>query len=200
MTDDDLTERIIACAFKVHRALGPGFSEKVYENSMRVALNHERIKVKRQATIQVYFEGEIVGEFVPDLWVEDRVLVELKAILTLQREHEVQLVNYLTATGVETGLLINFGPSVEVRRKFRTYSQKLKGQFERRCCVGSTFQRSHPVNLVDLVKNSVALRVLQPHTSTSSTAELPEIVFVPENKPCRYRTETSRHGWKLPVG
>jgi len=127
MTDDDLTERIIACAFKVHRALGPGFSEKVYENSMRVALNHERIKVKRQATIQVYFEGEIVGEFVPDLWVEDRVLVELKAILTLQREHEVQLVNYLTATGVETGLLINFGPSVEVRRKFRTYRPKAKG-------------------------------------------------------------------------
>ena len=72
MSDDELTEKIIACAFRVHNALGPGFSEKVYENSMRVALNHERIKVKHQVAIQVYFEGEVVGEFVPDLWVEDR--------------------------------------------------------------------------------------------------------------------------------
>ncbi len=127
MTDDELTDKIIACAFKVHKALGPGFSEKVYENSMRVALNHQGIQVKRQAAIQVYFEGEVVGEFLPDLWVEDRVLVELKAVLTLQKEHEVQLVNYLTATGVETGLLINFGPSVEIRRKFRIYKPRTKG-------------------------------------------------------------------------
>ena len=134
MNDDDLTQKIIVCAFRVHNALGPGFSEKVYENSMRVALNHERIKVRQQAGIQVYFEGEVVGEFVPDLWVEDRVLVELKAVLTLQKEREVQLVNYLTATGVDTGLLINFGPSVEVKRKFRTWL---------------SLQIDHPVNLVN---------------------------------------------------
>lgn len=121
-----MTEKIIACAFKVHKALGPGFSEKVYENSMRVALSHDRIKVRHQVAIQVYFEGEVVGEFVPDLWVEDRVLVELKAVLSVQKEHEVQLVNYLTATK-DTGLLINFGPSVEIRRKFRTYKPKAKG-------------------------------------------------------------------------
>jgi len=127
MTDDELTEKIIACAFKVHKALGPGFSEKVYENSMPVTLNHERIKVRHQVAIQVYFEGEVVGEFVPDLWVEDRVLVELKAVRSLQKEHEVQLVNYLTATKVDTGLLINFGPSVEIKRKFRTYKPKAKG-------------------------------------------------------------------------
>jgi GxxExxY protein len=102
--------------------LGPGFSEKVYENSMRVAL----IQVKRQVGIQVYFEGEVVGEFVPDLWVEDRVLVELKAVLSLQKEYEVQLVNYLTATKVDIGLLINFGPSVSNKRKFRTYKPKEK--------------------------------------------------------------------------
>jgi len=126
MTDDELTEKIIACAFKVHKALGPGFSEKVYENSMRVALNHERIKVRLQAAIQVYFEGEVVGEFVPDLWVDDRVLVELKAVLSLQKEHEVQLVNHLTAMKIDTGLLINFGPSVEIKRKFRTYRPKTK--------------------------------------------------------------------------
>ena len=93
---------------------------------MRVALNHEHIKVRRQVAIQVYFEGEVVGEFVPDLWVEDQVLVELKAVLSLQKEHEVQLVNYLTATKVDTGLLINFGASVEIKRKFRSYKPKAK--------------------------------------------------------------------------
>ena len=126
MTDDELTEKIIACAFKVHRALGQGFSERVYENAMRVELVRQSLKVRQQVAIQVYYEGEVVGEFVPDLWVEERVLVELKAVLSLQKEHEVQLVNYLTATKVDTGLLINFGPSVEIRRKFRTYKPKTK--------------------------------------------------------------------------
>ena len=124
MTDDELTEKIIACAFKVHKALGPGFSEKVYENAMRVELTRQRITVRKQVAIQVYYEGEVVGEFVPDLWIEERVLVELKAVLALQKDHEVQLVNYLTATKVDTGLLINFGSSVEIKRKFRTYKPK----------------------------------------------------------------------------
>ena len=124
MTDDELTERIIACAFKVHKALGQGFSERVYENAMRMELVRQSLKVRQQVAIQVYYEGEVVGEFVPDLWVEARVLVELKSVLSLQKEHEVQLVNYLTATKVDTGLLINFGPSVEIKRKFRTYKPK----------------------------------------------------------------------------
>ena len=93
---------------------------------MRVELAHQSLKVRQQIAIQVYYEGEVVGEFVPDLWVEDRVLVDLKAVLSLQKEHEVQLVNYLTATKIDTGLLINFGPSVEIKRKFRTYKQKAK--------------------------------------------------------------------------
>jgi GxxExxY protein len=104
--------------------LGPGFSEKVYENAMRVELTRQRITVRKQVAIQVYYEGEVVGEFVPDLWIEERVLVELKAVLALQKDHEVQLVNYLTATKVDTGLLINFGSSVEIKRKFRTYKPK----------------------------------------------------------------------------
>jgi GxxExxY protein len=124
MNDDELTEKIIACAFRVHKALGQGFSERVYENAMRVELVRQSLKVRQQVAIQVYYEGEVVGEFVPDLWVEERVLVELKAVLSLQKEHEVQLVNYLTATKVDTGLLINFGASVEIRRKFRTYKPK----------------------------------------------------------------------------
>jgi GxxExxY protein len=124
MTDDELTEKIIACAFKVHRALGPGFSEKVYENAMRVELTRQGVKVRKQVPIQVHYDGEVVGEFVPDLWIDEQVLVELKAVLALQKDHEVQLVNYLTATKVDTGLLINFGPSVEIKRKFRTYKPK----------------------------------------------------------------------------
>lgn len=126
MTDDELTEKISACAFKVHKALGHGFSERVYENAMRVELTRQSLNVRQQVPIQVHYEGEVVGEFVPDLWVEDRVLVELKAVLSLQKEHEVQLVNYLTATKVDTGLLINFGPSVEIKRKFRTYKPSAK--------------------------------------------------------------------------
>ena len=126
MTDNELTEKIIACAFKVHKALGHGFSERVYENAMRVELARQSLKVRQQVAIQVYYEGEVVGEFIPDLWVEERVLVELKAVLALQKDHEVQLVNYLTATKVDTGLLINFGPSVEVKRKFRTYKPKTR--------------------------------------------------------------------------
>jgi len=124
MTDDELTEKIIACAFKVHRALGPGLSEKVYENAMRVELTRQGVEVRKQVPIQVYYDGEVVGEFVPDLWIDEQVLVELKAVLALQKDHEVQLVNYLTATKVDTGLLINFGPSVEIKRKFRTYKPK----------------------------------------------------------------------------
>jgi GxxExxY protein len=94
---------------------------------MRVELGRQSLKVRQQVAIQVYYEGDVVGEFVPDLWVDERVLVELKAVLSLQKEHEVQLVNYLTATKVDTGLLINFGPSVEINRKFRTYKPKAKG-------------------------------------------------------------------------
>ena len=87
---------------------------------MRVELTRQRITVRKQVAIQVYYEGEVV----PDLWIEERVLVELKAVLALQKDHEVQLVNYLTATKVDTGLLINFGSSVEIKRKFRTYKPK----------------------------------------------------------------------------
>jgi GxxExxY protein len=124
MTDDDLTQRIIGCAYKVHNTLGPGFLEKVYENALRIELEKQGLRVKQQEPITVIYEGQVVGEYYADLWVDERVVVELKAALTLTREHEVQLVNYLTATGVNDGLLINFGPSVQVKRKFREYKPK----------------------------------------------------------------------------
>ena len=124
MTDDDLTEKIIGCAYKVHNTLGPGFLERVYENALRIELEKLGLRVKQQEPINVTYDGQIVGEYYADLWVDERVVVELKAALALTKEHEVQLVNYLAATGVNNGLLINFGPSVQIKRKFREYKPK----------------------------------------------------------------------------
>jgi GxxExxY protein len=125
MKDDDLTQKIIGCAYKVHNTLGPGFLEKVYENALRIELEKIGLRVKQQEPINVNYEGQVIGEYYADLWVNERVLIELKAAQTLVKLHEVQLVNYLTATGIECGLLLNFGPSVEVKRKFREYKPKV---------------------------------------------------------------------------
>jgi GxxExxY protein len=125
MTADHLTHILIGCAYKVHNTLGPGFLEKVYENALRIELEKAGFRVKQQAPINVIYEGQIVGEYYADLRVNERVVVELKAALVLAKEHEVQLVNYLTATGIKDGLLINFGPSVQVKRKFREYKPKV---------------------------------------------------------------------------
>jgi GxxExxY protein len=124
MTDDDLTHMIIGCAYKVHNTLGPGFLEKVYENALRIELEKLGLRVKQQEPISVVYEGQVVGEYYADLWVDERVVVELKAAQALAKEHEVQLVNYLTATRIDLGLLLNFGPSVQVKRKFREYKPR----------------------------------------------------------------------------
>lgn len=124
MTDDELTQTIIGCAFTVHNKLGPGFLEKVYENALRIELQKLGLRVKQQEPINVVYDDQVVGEYYADLWIDERVVVELKAALALAKEHEVQLVNYLSATGVNDGLLINFGPSVQVKRKFREYKPK----------------------------------------------------------------------------
>jgi len=104
--------------------LGPGFLEKVYENALRIELEKLGLKVKQQEPINVTYEGQVVGEYYADLWVDETVVIELKALQALAKAHEVQLVNYLTATGIDTGLLLNFGPSVQVRRKVREYIPK----------------------------------------------------------------------------
>jgi GxxExxY protein len=119
LKDKQVTEQIIGCAFKVHRALGSGFLEKIYENALLIELRKTGLAVEQQKSIPVYYQGEKVGEYYADLWVENRVICEIKANSALSKENEAQLVNYLAATGVDTGLLINFGSSVLVRRKFR---------------------------------------------------------------------------------
>ena len=124
MKIDELTEKVIGCAYRVHNELGTGFLEKVYENALRIELAEAGFAVKQQHPIPVTYHGQVVGEFYADLLIPDRLIVELKAVQKMAKEHEVQLVNYLTATGIDDGLLINFGPSVEVKRKFRKYKDR----------------------------------------------------------------------------
>jgi GxxExxY protein len=118
----DLAGRVIGLAMKVHRKLGPGFLESVYENALAVELAHANLRFERQKSLQVHYEGVVVGDFAADLLIEGVLIVELKAVSAIAPIHEVQLVNYLAATGIEDGLLINFGAiSLEFKRKYRTY-------------------------------------------------------------------------------
>jgi GxxExxY protein len=113
----ELTERIIKIFYKVYGKLGYGFLEKVYENAMMIEFNKEGITAIYQAPIKVLYEGEVVGEYYADILVENKIIIELKASSILVGENEAQLLNYLKASNIEVGLLINFGPKPEVRRK-----------------------------------------------------------------------------------
>jgi GxxExxY protein len=112
-----LTEAIIGAAYQVHNTLGHGFLEKVYENALAVELRERGFALRAQCPVEVSYRGELVGRFVADLVVEGQVVVEVKAASALDGAHEAQLINYLKATGNRVGLLINFGPQVEVRRR-----------------------------------------------------------------------------------
>jgi GxxExxY protein len=125
MEDQELTEKIIGCAMKVHSTLGPGFLESVYQKALAHELCKAGLRVECEKPIAVQYDGVTVGDFSADLLVEDRVMLELKANQALVPANEVQLVNYLTATGIELGLLLNFGASrLEFKRKTRTYQPK----------------------------------------------------------------------------
>lgn len=112
-----LTHSIIGCAFEVVNELGSGFLESVYEKAMMVALSDAGISVETQKPIQVSFRGKLVGDYFADIIVEKKVIVELKAVNELAAEHEAQVINYLNASGIEVGLLINFGnPKLDFKR------------------------------------------------------------------------------------
>jgi GxxExxY protein len=118
--DHALTEKIIGLAMKVHRALGPGFLESVYRNSLAFELRPAGLAVELERHITVKYEHVIVGDFVADLVVDDALICELKAASALSKADEVQLVNYLTATNHDFGLLLNFGTeSLQFKRKHR---------------------------------------------------------------------------------
>lgn len=116
----DLTERIIGCAYGVYNKMGSGFLESVYEKCLLIELKRAGLQADAQRPITVYYEDEVVGEFVADVIVEDAIILELKSVRRVVKAHEVQLVNYLTATRKDVGLIINFAErKVEIKRKVR---------------------------------------------------------------------------------
>ena len=125
MIQKEITEKIIGCAYKVYNNLGSGFLESVYEKCLLIELKKHGLKAEHQKTIKVNYDNEIVGDFIADLLFEDKIIIELKAIRELNKIHEAQLVNYLTATGLDLGLLINFADErVQIKRKVRKLKQK----------------------------------------------------------------------------
>lgn len=124
LQNSDLTERIIQAFYTVYNTLGYGFLEKVYENALIIELNKMGFSAVPQSPIQVFYNGTVIGEYFADILVEGCVIVEIKALKNLIIDHEAQLLNYLKATKIEVGLLLNFGPKPEIRRKVFDNSKK----------------------------------------------------------------------------
>ena len=120
MEHENITHQIIGAAYQVFKTLGFGFLESVYKKAMAIELGKRGLKAEEEKPLKVYYEDHVVGDFFVDLFVEDEIVVELKSIQNLAKDHEVQLVNYLNGVKKEVGLLINFGPKgVQVKRKYR---------------------------------------------------------------------------------
>lgn len=114
---NDITEKIIGCSFTVMNTLGSGFLEKIYENALALELRHSGLNAVQQKSIEVRYRDTVVGEYFMDLFVEDKIIVELKAVGALEDAFYAQCLNYLKATGLEVCLLLNFGnPDLQVRR------------------------------------------------------------------------------------
>jgi GxxExxY protein len=117
MLHEELTGSILEACFEVIKELGAGFLESVYEKALLIALRQKGISARAQVPLSVRFRDEIIGEFFADILAEEKVIIELKAVRALNPVHQAQLINYLKATGIEVGLLINFGnPKLEYRR------------------------------------------------------------------------------------
>lgn len=125
MKHEEVTEGVIGAYYHVYNVLGYGFLEKVYENALVYELRVRGYAVAAQQPITVRYQGTPVGEYFADLVVNECIIVELKAAVTLTDAHEAQLINYLKATGIEVGLLLNFGPKAQFRRK--VYSKAING-------------------------------------------------------------------------
>lgn len=133
MLYEDITKRILEACFEVSNELGIGYLESVYEKALLIALRQKGLKAENQVPLQVRFRGEVVGEFFVDILVEDKILIELKIVNALTKESYAQTINYLKATDIEVGLLINFGNAkLEYRRfnnKFIETTNSLKDFF-----------------------------------------------------------------------
>ncbi len=113
----EITEKIIKAYYQVYNQLGYGFLEKIYERAMMIELPKHGLKCERQKNIKVFYHETEIGNYYADIIVEDCIIIELKAVETIAPEHEVQIVNYLKATEIEIGLLLNFGPKPQFRRR-----------------------------------------------------------------------------------
>lgn len=123
MDTEELIRTIIQCIYNVRGILGPGYLESVYKNAMLRELELNGLEATAEKSLTVKYKDVIVGEFQADIVVENKVIVELKAVETLHKIHEVQLVNYLTATGIDSGILVNFGGvNIQIKRKYRIYA------------------------------------------------------------------------------
>ena len=127
----EVTETIIGCAYRVYNKMGFGFLESVYEKCLLIELRKAGLDTESQKPITVYYDGEIVGEFVADIIVNDAIILELKSVRRIIKAHEVQMVNYLVATGKPVGLILNFGErKVEIKRKIKDLKQEINGMKE----------------------------------------------------------------------
>jgi GxxExxY protein len=120
----NLSDTILKIYFEVYNELGYGFLEKVYQNAMYFELKSQGYKVEAQKQIKVYYKSQLVGDYFADLLIEDSIILELKACSCLMDEHKAQLLNYLKATEVEIGLLLNFGTTPEFKRSIYTNDRK----------------------------------------------------------------------------
>ncbi len=114
---EDITKKIIKCFYKVYDELGSGFLESVYEKALMIELKDIGLKVDNQKSLDVYYKNQLVGEFKSDIIAEDKIIIEIKAVTNLTTQHEAQLINYLKATGIKVGLLVNFGDKLEFKRR-----------------------------------------------------------------------------------
>jgi len=112
----DLSRKIIKAFYEVYNELGPGFMESVYENALGIILHEQGLKVSKQHPIAVYFRNQLIGEFRIDIMVEEKIILELKSVSKILPEHEAQIINYLKATDIDIGLLMNFGNKPEFKR------------------------------------------------------------------------------------
>lgn len=114
---EDITEKIIKCFYSVYDELGPGFLESVYERSLMIEFKDKGLKALNQKSLDVYYKNQLVGDFKADIIVEDKIIIEIKAVTKLISQHEAQLLNYLKATDIKLGLLVNFGKKLEFKRR-----------------------------------------------------------------------------------
>jgi GxxExxY protein len=121
----EITRKIVQAFFTVYNSLGYGFSEKVYQNAMELEMERLGLRIETQKRLEVYYSGNLVGEYFVDFIVENVVIVELKAVRQIAQEHEAQLLNFLKASEMEVGLLLNFGATAEIKRK--VYDNERKG-------------------------------------------------------------------------